>query len=153
MARPHTYTTIRKARTLRERHPDASASIAHVALVMATFANGPSGTMIRPTLKTVADLTGLHHKTVQDAVKWLEEQGELRRDKQGWRGSAACFTYVGGSDTGSDAADSSQPEQPAADPCSHCHVRPVTEDGFCGTCLDTFNSGDADAFARLAAPA
>lgn len=94
--RPNAYTTMRAARTLRERHADASPSHVAVALAMATFADGATGTMIRPGYRRVADITGLHADTVRRAIGWLVERGELRRDKDAWRGSAACFTWVGG---------------------------------------------------------
>lgn len=90
------FATIRRARTLRERHPDAPASAVLVALVLASYANGKSGTSIRPGLERVAEETGLALSSVRRHVAWLENRGELRRDKQGHRGSAACFTYVGG---------------------------------------------------------
>jgi hypothetical protein len=67
-----------------------------VALVLATYANGRTGASIRPGLELVAEVTGLSLSTIQRRVRWLEEHGELRRDKQGHRGSAACFTYIGG---------------------------------------------------------
>jgi hypothetical protein len=96
MADNDAFATIRRARSLLERHPDAPASAAHVALVMATFANGRTGTSIRPGLARVEELTGLDRRTVQRAVRWLEQRRELRRDKEARRGSAACFTWVGG---------------------------------------------------------
>jgi hypothetical protein len=98
MGRPNAYTTMQRARALRERHPDAAPSHIATALLMASFADGPSGTSIRPGLDKVADLTGLHRETVKRAVRWLEARGELRRDKQGHRGSAACFTWIGGTE-------------------------------------------------------
>lgn len=96
MSSTNTFATIRAARSLLERHPGAPTSAVHVALVMATFANGRTGTSIRPGEAAVASLTGLHPDTVKRAISWLVEHGELRRDKPGFRGSAACFTYVGG---------------------------------------------------------
>jgi hypothetical protein len=96
MARPNAYTTVQRARSLRERQPDASPSHVAIAVIMATFADGPTGSMIRPGYARVASLTGLHADTVRRAIHWLVERGELRRDKDAWRGSAACFTYTGG---------------------------------------------------------
>jgi hypothetical protein len=90
------FSTINAARAIRERHPDATPSTAHVAIAMATFANGRSGASIRPGVANLAALTGLHPDTVQCAIQWLVARGELRRDKPGHRGSAACFTWVGG---------------------------------------------------------
>jgi hypothetical protein len=96
MSKPHAFATIRAARTLRERHPDAPPSAAHVALAMATYANGRTGTSIRPGVANLVEDTGLHPDTVQRAIQWLVRREELRRDKAGHRGSAACFTWVGG---------------------------------------------------------
>jgi hypothetical protein len=90
------FSTINAARAVRERHPDARPSTVHVAITMATFANGRTGTSIRPGVANLATLTGLHPDTVQGAIQWLVARGELRRDKAGHRGSAACFTWVGG---------------------------------------------------------
>ena len=90
------FSTINAAKKLKERHPDAPASVAFIGLVMATFANGKTGTGIRPGVERLAELTGYHTDTVQDAIEWLVARGELRRDKKGYRGSAACFTWVGG---------------------------------------------------------
>ena len=94
MSRPNAFATIRRARSLKERHPDAPPSVALVALVMATYADGRTGTSIRPGYERVAEQTGLYIGTVKDAVRWLEARGELRRDKEGHRGSAACFTFL-----------------------------------------------------------
>jgi hypothetical protein len=96
------FATIRRARSLRERQPDAPASTVLVALVLATYANGRTGTNIRPGLELVADLTGVTLRQVRRHVAWLEERGELRRDKEGHRGSAACFTYLGGKEVAHD---------------------------------------------------
>jgi hypothetical protein len=100
--KPNAYTTMHRARGLRERHPDATPTHALVALTLATFADGPTGTSIRPGYERVAELTGLHVDTVRRAIYWLVARDELRRDKPAWRGSAACFTYTGGM-VGSDA--------------------------------------------------
>jgi hypothetical protein len=70
--------------------------VRHVALVLATFANGKTGTSIRPGHELVAERTGFHLDTVRDAIRWLKERGELREDKPGHRGSAACYTWLGG---------------------------------------------------------
>jgi hypothetical protein len=94
--KPNAYTTMQRARSLRERQPDASPSHVAIAVIMASFADGPTGTSIRPGVDRVAELTGLTLRTVQRGIRWLEERGELRRDKNGWRGSAACFTWLGG---------------------------------------------------------
>lgn len=90
------FDTIKAARALRERHPDAAPSAVNVGLVMATFANGRSGTSIRPGHELIAEITGLHLDTVRDAIRWLKDRGELREDKAGHRGSAACYTWLGG---------------------------------------------------------
>jgi hypothetical protein len=94
--KPNAFTTIQRARSLRTRHPEARPSVCHVALVMATYANGKTGASIRPGVARLVESTGLHRDTVQDAIEWLVKHDELRRDKPGHRGSAACFTYVGG---------------------------------------------------------
>lgn len=91
--KPNAYTTMQRARSLRERHPDASPSHVAIALALATFADGPTGTMIRPGHARLAGITGLDPRTVRRAVRWLEERGEVWRVREGRRGSAACFTY------------------------------------------------------------
>ena len=70
--------TIRAARALRERHPDAPPSVAAVALVLASFANGSTGTSIRPGFGRVADCTGLNVQTVKRAVpgSWPAPPGQ-----------------------------------------------------------------------------
>jgi hypothetical protein len=90
------YTTMQAARSLRERHADASPSHVAVALALATFADGPTGAMIRPGAERIARMTGLNIQTVYRRVRWLVQRGELRRDKHAWRVSAACYTWVGG---------------------------------------------------------
>jgi hypothetical protein len=92
------YTTMQRARSLRERQPDASPSLVAVALALATFADGPTGAMIRPGLNRVANITGLSARQVQRHVAWLVTRGELRRDKLAWPGSAACYAWIGGMD-------------------------------------------------------
>jgi hypothetical protein len=87
---------MQRARSLRERHPDASPSLVAVALAAATFADGPTGTMIRPSHDRLAAITGLSVPRVHKLMQRLVKIGELRRDKQAWRGSAACYTWVGG---------------------------------------------------------
>lgn len=94
--KPNAYTTMQAARALRERQPEASPSHVTIALALASFADGPTGTSIRPGYARLAEVTGLHRDTVKDGVRWLVERGELRRDKTGWRGSAACVTWLGG---------------------------------------------------------
>ena len=94
--KPNAYTTMQRARSIRERHPDASPSLVAVALAMATFADGATGTSIRPGHDRIAAITGLSVKTVHNLVPWLVRRGELRRDKPAWPGSAACYTYIGG---------------------------------------------------------
>jgi len=96
MGNTDAFRTIRAARALTERHPDAPTSVATVALTLATFANGRTGTSIRPGFDRVAAITGLHEQTVKRAVAWLVERGELRRDNTARPGSAACFTWLGG---------------------------------------------------------
>jgi hypothetical protein len=103
MSSTDAFATIRRARSLRERHPDAPLSAVLVALCLATFADGKSGTNIRPGFDLIAEITGFSVSTVQRAVRWLERHDELRRDKQGHRGSAACFTFIGGKPVTSDA--------------------------------------------------
>jgi hypothetical protein len=119
------FSTINAALSLHERHPDAPPSVRHVGLAMATFANGKTGTSIRPGVARLVSLTGLHSDTVQDAVEWLVERGELRRDKRGHRRSAACFTWIGGM-RGSDtpAIDGMQGSHTANAGVSHPHHLP-----------------------------
>jgi len=87
---------MQRARSLRERHPDASPSLVAVALAAATFADGPTGTMIRPSHDRIAEIVGLSVGRVNKYMQALVKLGELRRDKTAWRGSAACYTWVGG---------------------------------------------------------
>ena len=87
------FSTLRRARSLHERHPHAPSSVLHVALVMATYADGRTGRNIRPGYENLARATGLHIQTVKRAIGWLERHGELWRVKEGHNGSAACFTY------------------------------------------------------------
>jgi hypothetical protein len=93
--KPNAYTTMQRARSLRERQPDASPSVVALALLLASYADGPTGTSIRPGLIALIEQSGLDRRTVQRGIRWLEDCGELRRDKQGHRGSAACFTWIG----------------------------------------------------------
>ena len=96
MSKPTTaFATIRRARTLRERRPDAPSSVCHVALVMATYAKGYTGVSIRPGQQHIMDETGLSRSTAQRAIGWLVKNGEIRRDRRGHSGSASCFTYLG----------------------------------------------------------
>lgn len=117
MARPDTFATIRRARALRERHPDAPPSVCAVALLLGTYADGRTGAMIRPGFARVAEETGLHVDTVRDAIRWLEAKGELRRDKEGHRGSAACFTYLGVAGDVAPEATASPEAPPGANVC------------------------------------
>jgi hypothetical protein len=96
MDRRNAFATIDAARSLRQRHPDVKPSVYTVALVLSSFADGKTGRSIRPGVGRLVELTGFHSDTVQDAIEWLVARGELRRDKKGFRGSAACFTWVGG---------------------------------------------------------
>lgn len=100
------FTTINRARTLRERHPDAPPSACHVALFMATYADGKSGTSIRPGFEAIEEGTGLSRRGVQMAVRWLEDHDEIRREREARRGSAALFTYIGGREQGALSASS-----------------------------------------------
>jgi hypothetical protein len=90
------FATLRRARTIGLRHPKVSAAAALVALHLATYADGKTGTRIYPGNDRIARETGLNERTVRRAITWLCQNGELRRDKPGARGSAACFSYVGG---------------------------------------------------------
>lgn len=90
------FATVKAARSVGRRHPDVPAYVAAVAQCLASYGDGRSGTMIRPSLKRVAEDLGMSLSQVQRAVRWLESRNELRRDKTGWRGSAACFTWLGG---------------------------------------------------------
>jgi hypothetical protein len=96
MSKTDAFAAVRAARALRERHPDAPPGTVLVALALATYANGRTGTSIRPGYARVAAITGLHPQTVKRAVAWLVARQELRRDKAAHPGSAACFTWVGG---------------------------------------------------------
>lgn len=87
------------ARSLRERHPEVQPSHVAVALALATFADGPTGTNIRPGAQRIAAITGLNVQTVYRRIRWLVQHAELRRDKHAWPGSAACYTWVGGMGT------------------------------------------------------
>jgi hypothetical protein len=89
------FTTIRRARSLGERHSGATNSAKLVALYMATYAEGSTGRNIRPGYAAIARETGLDIQTVKRAVRWLEEQGELWRTNADRvrAGTAACFTY------------------------------------------------------------
>ena len=86
------FTTIRHARDLKRRHPKAPRSAAHVLLVLATYANGRTGSNIRPGHELVEEHVGLERNAVRLAIQWLIEHGELRRDKPGHNGSAAHYT-------------------------------------------------------------
>jgi hypothetical protein len=94
--KPNAYTTMQRARSLRERHSDVSTSLVAVALAAATFADGPTGTMIRPRHQRIAEIVGLSVGRVNKLMQELVKIGELRRDKTAWRGSAACYTWIGG---------------------------------------------------------
>jgi Helix-turn-helix domain len=115
------FDTIRRASQIRQRHPDAPPNAVLVALVMATFADGKTGASIRPSFELLAERTGLSISAIQRNVRWLERHDELRRDKQGHRGSAACFTYVGGKPVTSDALSDSIAGQKAG------HQRPESQ--------------------------
>jgi hypothetical protein len=176
MGRPNAYTTMQRARALRARHPDASPSHVAIAVVMASFADGPTGTSIRPGLDRVAELTGLHRETVKRAIRWLEARGELRRDRQGHRGSAACFSWIGGKQMpqASPIDGKGMPDVPEGDAsgithhshrsnptglpgpragalmeCSVCGKRANLTDGLCPRCLAAWQSGDPEAIERL----
>ena len=92
----HAFDTIRAVRGLPQRHPDAAPSVVLVAYAMASYADGATGTNIRPGVARLASDTGLHARTVEYAIAWLVDRGEIRRDKAGHRGSAACFSWIGG---------------------------------------------------------
>lgn len=89
------FATIRRARSLTERHPDVTPSVVQVALTMATYADGKTGASIRPGLERLMHDTGLGRSTVLTAIAELIERGELRRERRGRRGSASCFTFLG----------------------------------------------------------
>lgn len=89
------FATIRRARSLRQRHPDASPAVSLVALHAATYADGHNGTRIWPGHERIARETGLNRQTVQKSIRWLRQRGELRLDKAGRRGSASAYTYMG----------------------------------------------------------
>ncbi len=171
MSQTDAFATIRRARSLLGRHPDAPPSVAHVALVMATFANGRTGTSIRPGYGRVAELTGLHPQTVKRAVKWLVAHQELRRDKAAHPGSTACFTWVGGMEVpetppimgvpevadGGASRTTHQPNQPSPSSppgsqagerwgCSMCEARVPLDDGLCRACFEGWY-GDERTFA------
>jgi hypothetical protein len=92
----NSFKTLRAAKSLRERHPDAPPSVCHVALVMAIYADGKSGTSIRPGFEGIIEDTGLSRTTVKAAVRWLEARGEVIRTREARRGSAALFMWTGG---------------------------------------------------------
>jgi hypothetical protein len=85
------FASVRWARQLREREPEAGPQHALLLLVMATYADGDTGGSIRPTLDRLASETGLHRRNVTKLVRWLEDHGEIQRVKEGHRGSAAMF--------------------------------------------------------------
>jgi hypothetical protein len=89
------FDAIRRARSLRERHPDAPDSVAHVFLVLATYADGRTGRSARPGRERLAHDTGLSLSAINRAVRWLIDRDELRRDYRGHRGSASCYSIKG----------------------------------------------------------
>lgn len=99
MSKTDAFATIRRARSLHERYEAVPASVVAVALCLATYADGRWGTNIRPGHERVARETRLHLETVRKAIRWLEAHDELRCDKRGARGSAACYTWLGVVDT------------------------------------------------------
>ena len=172
MSKPDAFATIRAARAITERHPDAPPSVAAVALALATFANGRTGTSIRPGYKRVAAITGLHEQTVKRAVAWLVARGELRRDNTARPGSAACFTWLGGMVVPqappfdgmvvpdvSSGGGSGTPHQPNhLDPtglpgppggskleaCSMCGTRAKLDEGLCRKCFCGWYGGERE---------
>jgi hypothetical protein len=113
MSKPDAFATIRRARSLRERHPDAPLSVIAIAQNLATYADGRTGTNIRPGHERIAEQTGLHSNTVRLGIRWLEDRGEIRCDKPGHRGSAACYTFLGIGDT--PASDGGNGDTPASE--------------------------------------
>lgn len=64
----------------------------HVALVMATWANG-DGTKVRPTKETIRTATGLGLSTIYDALKYLTQEGWMQQLSQGSGGSKMASEY------------------------------------------------------------
>ena len=91
----NSWSTIKRARTLGLRHPDAPASVKAIAMHLASYAEGSTGTRIYPGVARLVEESGFAKSTVDLAIKWLRDHGEIRQDKAGRRGSAACFTYLG----------------------------------------------------------
>lgn len=94
------FSTIRHARALRDRHPDAPRTAAHILLLLATYANGRTGSSIRPGHALIGQHTGLGRNAVRLALRWLEAHGELRCDKRGHNGSAAHYSILGLTEVG-----------------------------------------------------
>jgi hypothetical protein len=103
------FETTRAVRGLPRRHPDAPPSVVLVAYAMASYADGATGTNIRPGVARLASDTGLHPRTVEYSISWLVERGEVRRDKAGHRGNAASFSWVGGMGKGEESPQAIQP--------------------------------------------
>lgn len=116
-----TWSTLQRARSLGERHPDAPATVKALALYLASYARGTNGTGIYPGLETTMRETGFSKSVIARGIAWLVEHGELRRDNAGRRGSRASFTYLGVGLPNGEASDpeSAQPV-PAKHSCPEC---------------------------------
>lgn len=114
----HAYTVINAARDLTQRHPGISPSVAQVAAALATYADPQTGGRIFPGNDNLVRITSLHKSTVRAAIKELLALGEIHLDKPGRRGSAACYTWLGGMGRAEPEAEPAAAPEPDDGPLS-----------------------------------
>ncbi|MGY1914434.1 helix-turn-helix domain-containing protein [Blastococcus sp. SYSU DS0973] len=67
-----------------------TAGCQHVALLLSTYANG-DGTSIRPTVETLAAVSGKGQSTIKESLKYLRDHGWVHQVSRGQTGRASAY--------------------------------------------------------------
>lgn len=76
----------------RSRGEGMTPGCQHVALLMSTYANG-DGTSIRPTVQTLAAVSGKSRASVHEALRYLRDEGWLLQVSKGAGASRKASEY------------------------------------------------------------
>jgi len=79
-----------KALLARSRAEGMTAGCQHVALLLSTYADG-DGLQIRPTVKTLATVSGKGESTIKESLKYLRDYGWILQLLQGQTGRASEY--------------------------------------------------------------